>query len=106
MTATHANACGTCRHHADHGQPLEHDECHARAQLVPAPDAPGYDDLAGMTEEQRKALPPRFHTPVYDDLGTPKLWLCAVCWGDGSVSAWPCEVAANNGRLVFANPTA
>lgn len=97
------NACGTCRQHADAGRPVEHDECAARAQLIQAPDAPGYEELGELTDEQRQALPARFHIPVFDGDGVPNAWLCAVCWGDGWVTGWPCKPAVANGRTVFAN---
>jgi hypothetical protein len=69
--------------------------------LVPAPDAPGYEAIGEMTEAERKALRPRFHTPSFVQDSTPKAWVCAVCWGDGWVTAWPCEVALEFGHLVF-----
>ncbi|MFD0347297.1 hypothetical protein ACFQ0M_17060 [Kitasatospora aburaviensis] len=56
-------ACGTCWRLALAGQPTEHPACARRAVLIPAPDAPDYEDLADMTAEQKAALPTRFHTP-------------------------------------------
>lgn len=47
-----------------------------------------------MTYEERKALPAKYHQPVWDGLGSPHSWICEVCWDDGLTSAWPCEVAA------------
>lgn len=95
------DACGTCRRRPVVGEPLEHEQCHHRATLAPAPDAPGYEELVDVPEDQRAALPARFHIPVYDDLGKPKTWACAVCWGDGWTTAWPCATALENGRDVF-----
>lgn len=95
-------ACGTCRRHADNGRPVEHEECAARAQLIPAPDAPDYEALNELTDEQRQALPARFHIPMFDGDGVPNAWLCAVCWGDGWVTRWPCIPAIQHGRTVFA----
>ena len=95
------NACGTCRANVADGKPVEHEECAARAQLIEAPDAPGYEDLTELTLEQKAALPARFHVPVFDDLGRPKAWLCAVCWDEGIVSGWPCATASEKGTEVF-----
>lgn len=72
---------------------------------VPADAKPGDDGLIGeLSVPQRLALPAAFHRPVYDDLGTPHLWHCAVCWGDGWCSAWPCEPAAKDGGAVVLDP--
>lgn len=101
MTAADKNACGTCRSRAADGRPLEHEECAARAQLIEAPDAPSYEDLTDLTLEQKAALPARFHVPVFEDLGSPKAWLCAVCWDEGTVSRWPCATASEKGAEVF-----
>lgn len=95
------NACGTCRHLVSVGKPVEHQECAARAQLIEAPDAPGYEQLIEMTMEEKAALPARFHVPAFDDCGSPKLWLCAVCWGDCIVTQWPCATAVKHGTEVF-----
>lgn len=95
------NACGTCRALTDDGQPLMHEECAARAQLIEAPDMPGYEDLTEMTMEEKAALPARFHTPRFDDLGSPNMWLCSVCWGDCIVTQWPCATASARGAEVF-----
>ncbi|MFI6496855.1 hypothetical protein [Nonomuraea typhae] len=72
-----------------------------RAILLEAPDMPGYDELPETIEERRK-LPARFHVPVWDGDGKPNSWLCAVCWEDGVVYGWPCEVAQEYGGEVFA----
>ncbi|MEU1122167.1 hypothetical protein ABZ371_00905 [Streptomyces sp. NPDC005899] len=93
-------ACGTCRSLAREGKPIEHEQCAARAVLLLPPDQPMYEDLVDLTDEQRAALPARFHTPVFDGLGQPNLWLCQVCWGDGWVSQWPCGPAQQKGALV------
>jgi hypothetical protein len=95
------NACGTCRTRTAAGKPVEHEECAARAQLIKAPDAPGYEDLADMTLEQKADLPARFHIPVFDDMGSPKAWLCAVCWDHCIVTRWPCATAYEHGTEVF-----
>jgi hypothetical protein len=100
MTAD-KNACGTCRARTADGKPVQHEECAARAQLIEAPDAPGYEELAEMTLEQKAALPARFHIPVFDDCGSPKAWLCAVCWDEGVTSQWPCATACQKGAEVF-----
>ncbi|MEV7011670.1 hypothetical protein [Streptosporangium sp. NPDC051022] len=72
-----------------------------KAILLEAPDQPGYDELPETIEERRK-LPARFHVPVWTDTGEPPMWVCAVCWEDGVVYGWPCQVAAENGGEVFA----
>ncbi|MFJ9799907.1 hypothetical protein [Streptomyces sp. NPDC101145] len=95
------NACGTCRALSASGRPIAHDECAARAVLLEAPDQPSYEDLVDLTEEQRAALPARFHTPHFDDLGKPHAWLCRVCWGDGWSTQWPCKTAVEHGAEVF-----
>lgn len=98
-------ACGTCIRRVAANQPTEHEECSARAQLTPAPDMPDWEDLADLTDEQRQALPARFHIPAFEGNATPNAWLCAVCWGDGWVTRWPCKPALDNGRHVFAAST-
>jgi len=95
------NACGTCRDHAENSRPAEHPECIQHATLLPAPDAPDYEELVDVPEDQRAALPARFHTPVWEGNATPNAWLCAVCWGDGWVTQWPCETACKHGGEVF-----
>lgn len=94
-------ACGTCRRLTADGKPVEHEECAGRAQLIEAPDAPGYEVLTEMTMEEKAALPARFHIPVFDDLGRPKAWLCAVCWEEGVATRWPCATAQKHGTEVF-----
>ncbi|WP_420169044.1 hypothetical protein [Streptomyces violaceoruber] len=101
MTHAGPEACGTCRALARDGKPIEHEQCAARAVLLLPPDQPMYEDLVDLTDEQRKALPARFHTPVFDGLGQPNAWLCQVCWGDGWVSQWPCGPAQEKGAMVF-----
>lgn len=101
LATTDPSSCGTCRRLAGQGQPTEHIGCARRAVLLPAPDAPCYEDLGDLTDEQLAALPPRFHIPVYDGDKMPAGWLCAVCWGDGWVTSWPCEVATKFGGEVF-----
>lgn len=100
MTETDRNACGTCRSLAADGKPIEHEECAARAQIIQAPDHPDFEDLP-ETLEDRAALPARFHTPRFDDLGRPNMWLCAVCWDEWTVTQWPCATASKYGTQVF-----
>lgn len=95
------SACGTCRNRVAAGGQVEHDECAQRATLLPAPDFPGWELITGMPEDYVRALPARFHTPVFLDTCTPKAWVCAVCWGDGWNTAWPCKTAVENGTDVF-----
>lgn len=63
-------------------------------------DNPG--DLVEMTYDERRALPARYHQPVYDDLSTPGGWHCAVCWcaDDAFTVSWPCDVAQREGATV------
>ena len=44
-------ACGTCKTAVAAGGQVVHDECAQRALLLPAPDAPGYELITGMSEE-------------------------------------------------------
>jgi hypothetical protein len=83
------------------GEAVVHEECAARAALLQAPDYPDYEDLLDLTDDERRALPARFHTPHFDSVGTPNAWLCRVCWGDGWVTQWPCKAAQENGTQVF-----
>ena len=100
MKIADKNACGTCRFLTSIGDPVEHEECAARAQLIEPPDMPGYDELP-ETMEQRAALPARFHLPRFDDLVRPNMWLCTVCWEDGLSTQWPCATALKHGTEVF-----
>ncbi|TMS00136.1 hypothetical protein [Nonomuraea basaltis] len=72
-----------------------------RAILLEAQDMPGYDMLPDTLEE-RQQLPARFHVPRWDGVGEPNLWLCAVCWDEGTVTQWPCKAASEHGGEVFA----
>lgn len=72
-----------------------------RAILLEAPDHPHYEELPETLEERRK-LPARFHVPHWMGDCTPTAWVCAVCWDEGTVTRWPCEVAAEQGGEVFA----
>ena len=96
------SACGTCKQLFLTLRPIEHESCKMRAVLATAPDAPDYEELLDLTEQQRTELPARFHTPVFVDSGAPALWLCAVCGNaDGSGAVWPCATATKHGREVF-----
>lgn len=94
-------ACGTCRRRTEDGNTVEHDGCAQRATLTEAPDMPSWELLVEMTEQEKADLPARFHVPRFDDLGQPNAWLCAVCWGDGWVTGWPCKTATKHGTEVF-----
>ncbi|NUQ95365.1 MAG: hypothetical protein HOY79_01950 [Streptomyces sp.] len=95
------SACGTCRGNVAAGGQVEHDGCAQRATLIPAPDAPDYELITGLAEEELAALPPRFHVPAYMESSSPQMWVCAVCWGDGWVTQWPCKTAVKYGLRVF-----
>jgi hypothetical protein len=95
------SACGTCKTAVEAGGQVKHDECAQRATLLQAPDHPHYELITGMTEEEVWALPARFHVPVFIDSCTPKAWVCAVCWGDGWNTQWPCKTAYEHGTQVF-----
>lgn len=58
-------------------------------------------ETAGMTGDQRRALPAICHRPMADTTTRPHSWLCEVCWGDGCSTAWPCE-SAIKGALELA----
>ena len=93
------SACGTCRTAVEAGGQVQHDECAQRATLLQAPDQP-YDELIlDMTEEEVHALPARFHIPA--SIEPTKSWVCAVCWGDGWSTQWPCKTAVDHGLRVF-----
>ncbi len=72
-----------------------------RAILLEAPDHPHYENLPETIEERRQ-LPARFHVPHWMGDGSSPAFVCAVCWEDGVVYSWPCEVARANGGEVFA----
>lgn len=55
-----------------------------------------------MSEAERQALPAIHHRPVFDGLGYPHTWICAVCWGDGWTTRWPCDPATAGGRELGA----
>jgi len=55
-------------------------------------------DLVALSEQERQALPAVFHAPVFEDLGKPHAWICAVCWGDGWMTKWPCRPAITGGK--------
>lgn len=54
---------------------------------------PDHGWMDELTAEQRAALPAVYHRPYYDGLSSPALWCCAVCWGDGWTTQWPCAPA-------------
>jgi len=92
-------ACGTCKTAVAAGGHVKHDECAQRALLLPAPDAPGYELILGLSEEEVHALPARFHIPAFVE--PTRSWVCAVCWGDGWSTQWPCKTATEQGLRVF-----
>ncbi|MFE3583743.1 hypothetical protein [Streptomyces vinaceus] len=94
-------ACGTCRAAVKSGKKVEHDECTRKALLIQPPDAPDWEILIEMTAKEKADLPARYHLPVFDSCGKPNAWLCAVCWGDGWVTGWPCKTAVKHGAQVF-----
>ena len=98
---TDPGACGTCRTAVEAGEQVEHDGCAQRATLIQAPDHPSYELITGLSEEELAALPPRFHVPAYMESSSPQMWVCAVCWGDGWVTGWPCKTAVKHGLRVF-----
>ncbi len=57
-------------------------------------------DISTMSFEQRQQLPAIYHRPVFNDLGRPTVWMCAVCWDDdaATVTPWPCLPAQAGGR--------
>lgn len=96
---TDPSACGTCRKAVEAGGQVQHDECAQRATLLPAPDAPGYELITGLSEDEVHALPARFHIPAFVE--PTRSWVCAVCWGDGWSTQWPCKTAVEQGLRVF-----
>lgn len=95
------SACGTCRDRVAAGGQVEHDGCAQRATLLQAPDHPSYELITGLSEEELAQLPARFHVPAYMESSTPQMWVCAVCWGEGWVTGWPCKTAVKQGLRVF-----
>ncbi len=76
---------------------------HCAAGHPAVPDGWTLDMLSGIWElddDVRQALPPQFHQPHFEGLGTPTSWICTACWGDGFVTGWPCEVANAHGPDV------
>ena len=67
-----------------------------------APIPAGYDldYVAEIPEGERVLLPATWHRPWWDGLGTPHLWHCTVCWGDGWTTQWPCEPATKGGKAL------
>lgn len=59
-----------------------------------------YDSTWELTEEARRALPPEYHQPVWMDLTRPESWICAQCWGEDTLTSWPCAVAEQHGKAV------
>jgi hypothetical protein len=56
------------------------------------------EEIVELTDEQRIALPVRYHKPRWDGIGVPHLWVCQACWGDGWATQWPCKTATEGGR--------
>ena len=54
-------------------------------------------DPGELTYEQRVALPAPFHKPLFDGLGKPNSWICAVCWDESLQTSWPCTPAVVGG---------
>lgn len=71
---------------------------HARAAINPA-------STFELTYAERVALPAPYHQPVFDGLGVPHSWQCAVCWDaeEGIVTAWPCAPATTGGVELAAH---
>lgn len=78
----------------------EFNPCPHCAAGHPAPDGLTLDGVFELDEPDRRALPPGFHQPYFEALGKPAAWICTACWGDGTVTRWPCEVAAAHGVQV------
>lgn len=95
------SACHTCRDAVADSKQVEHPECAQRALLVEPPDMPDWELIISMTDQEKADLPARFHIPRFDDCGVPNSWLCAVCWGDGWSTQWPCAAAVKGGAQVF-----
>jgi hypothetical protein len=83
------------------------DECpHCAAGRPEAPESAGVPaELSSSTwevetDEQRYALPPTYHRPVYIDTLRPPGWFCAACWGDSVLTGWPCVVATRHAAYV------
>lgn len=83
------------------------DECqHCAAGRPEAPESAGIPaDLSSSTwevetDEQRYALPPTYHRPVYIDTLRPPGWFCAACWGDSVLTGWPCVVATRHATYI------
>jgi hypothetical protein len=73
----------------------------AKAALQASRPLPAdYGSTWELTEEERSALPPEYHQPVWMDLSTPGYWMCSQCWGEGTSTTWPCEVAGREGKTV------
>jgi hypothetical protein len=54
-------------------------------------------DVMELTETERVALPAIHHRPVFLGTCTPATWICAVCWGEGWSTGWPCTPATAGG---------
>ena len=66
--------------------------------LRKAPD--GRSVVEELTYAERKALPGRYHQPVWMGLATPSTWICLVCWDEGEQAGWPCKAAERDGAEV------
>lgn len=83
------------------GEVPKHDDTHHLALSGGLP-AMSDSDILHLTDRDRVALPAERHLPMFHDLATPKSWNCAVCWGEGWTTAWPCESAIAGGREIDA----
>lgn len=82
-------------------------ECpHCAAGRPEAPETAGNpaDRSSGTWEielsEQRFALPPTYHRPVYLETLRPPGWFCAACWDESQLTQWPCMVADRHALYV------
>lgn len=75
--------------------------CAAGCPVPPPEVADGsVDGLWELDADVRQTLPPQFHQPFFDGLGTPNAWLCTACWDEGQTTQWPCHVACAHGADV------
>lgn len=83
----------------------EGDQCtHCKAGRIAIPAEAGDPrELSGgiweLDDALRHALPPTYHRPAWVECSPPG-WFCACCWDEGTLTAWPCLVAARHGTYV------